>query len=92
MINSTFVVKHYAGEVSYTIDGFLSKNNDTLSNDLTALCRSSTITLLSEIFAAKEAKAQAAIAAKDASSRPTGMSRAALEPKPSRRQPAAPVD
>ena len=66
MINSTFVVKHYAGEVSYTIDGFLSKNNDTLSNDLTALCRSSTITLLSEIFAAKEAKAQAAIAAKDA--------------------------
>ena len=29
-----FVVKHFAGDVSYAIDGFLSKNNDSIQDDL----------------------------------------------------------
>jgi hypothetical protein len=29
-----FSIKHFAGEVSYTVEGFLEKNNDTLYTDL----------------------------------------------------------
>eukprot|EP00439_Symbiodinium_sp_Y106_P085130 s629_g27.t1 len=32
--NSTFIVKHFAGPVTYTVDGFLEKNRDRLSQDL----------------------------------------------------------
>lgn len=30
----TFIVKHFAGDVEYVIDGFLMKNNDSLQEDL----------------------------------------------------------
>ena len=63
---TTFVVKHYAGEVAYTVEGFLGKNNDTLSNDLTLLCQSSTQSLLAGVVKAHEAKKEAAAAARDA--------------------------
>ncbi|EGC40078.1 class VII unconventional myosin [Dictyostelium purpureum] len=34
---TTFVVKHYAGEVAYDTSGFLDKNKDTVSDDLLGL-------------------------------------------------------
>ena len=37
-----FVVKHYAGDVTYCINGFLDTNKDTLFNDLIDLCTKST--------------------------------------------------
>ena len=43
--NDRFVVKHFAGDVTYTVDGFLSKNNDSLQEGLTE-----TITTSSSIF------------------------------------------
>ncbi|RYH20822.1 hypothetical protein EON65_22400 [archaeon] len=38
--NNSFVLKHFAGEVLYTIDGFLAKNNDALQEDLMKLLTS----------------------------------------------------
>lgn len=39
--NTIFAIKHFAGEVQYVIDGFLSKNNDSLQDDLVQLLASS---------------------------------------------------
>lgn len=35
--NDAFIIAHFAGSVTYTINGFLDKNNDTLQEDLLAL-------------------------------------------------------
>ena len=41
--NSTgFLIKHYAGDVEYNIDGFCEKNRDVLFQDLIELMKSST--------------------------------------------------
>lgn len=39
--NDSFVLRHFAGEVTYTVDGFLSKNNDALQEDLMKLLKCS---------------------------------------------------
>lgn len=39
--NDSFIVAHFAGNVTYTIAGFLEKNNDTLQEDLLTLMDSS---------------------------------------------------
>eukprot|EP00039_Didymoeca_costata_P012699 m.184053 g.184053 ORF g.184053 m.184053 type:complete len:928 (+) comp15556_c0_seq2:1512-4295(+) len=46
-----FILKHYAGDVAYTAQGFLNKNADTLFKDLSRLMFSSKIKVLKEAFA-----------------------------------------
>ena len=45
-----FVVVHYAGEVLYTVNGFVEKNVETLSNELKDLGSTSSNTLIHGIF------------------------------------------
>lgn len=40
--SSGFIIKHYAGDVEYNIDGFCEKNRDVLFQDLIDLMKSST--------------------------------------------------
>lgn len=40
---SGFLIKHYAGDVEYNIDGFCEKNRDLLFQDLIDLGRSSNV-------------------------------------------------
>jgi len=45
-----FVIKHYAGDVTYTVTGFLDKNTDTLFKDLARLMFSSGNSVLKSCF------------------------------------------
>ena len=45
-----FVVKHYAGDVAYTIDGFLDANNDLLYRDLKVAMLSATNIVINATF------------------------------------------
>lgn len=45
-----FTIKHYAGDVTYNVDGFLDKNRDTLYNDIITLCQSSDLRFLTSLF------------------------------------------
>lgn len=45
-----FVVKHYAGSVSYVVYGFLDKNKDTMPEDLRQLLSTSASNLLATLF------------------------------------------
>ena len=44
-----FSICHYAGEVTYVIEGFLDKNRDTLSDDVLNAIRSSKCSLIAEL-------------------------------------------
>eukprot|EP00730_Choanoeca_flexa_P001716 TRINITY_DN10754_c0_g1_i3.p1 TRINITY_DN10754_c0_g1~~TRINITY_DN10754_c0_g1_i3.p1 ORF type:complete len:1194 (+),score=379.51 TRINITY_DN10754_c0_g1_i3:43-3624(+) len=46
-----FHLTHYAGEVTYQTDGFLEKNRDQISADVTKLMQSSGSALLASLFA-----------------------------------------
>lgn len=48
-----FVIKHYAGDVTYNINGFLDKNRDTLFHDLVQLCLNSGNPLMKELFSSE---------------------------------------
>jgi myosin-1 len=50
----SFVVKHYAGDVTYTIANFLDKNNDLLFRDLKAAMVSCTNVVIKSVFTAEE--------------------------------------
>ena len=47
-----FAIRHYAGEVVYTPQGFLNKNNDKLSPDVVELLSASTLGLAQNLFSA----------------------------------------
>jgi len=44
--DSTFVVAHFAGKVSYTVEGFLEKNKDALHDDIAACTRRASVALV----------------------------------------------
>lgn len=50
----TFIIKHYAGEVEYEIDGFVEKNKDTVSDLITQTLAKSTVPLIAKLFQPKE--------------------------------------
>lgn len=50
-----FSVLHFAGEVSYSVSGFLEKNSDTLYTDLEELMVKSSYPLAAEIFSSDPA-------------------------------------
>jgi len=45
-----FTIVHYAGAVTYLVDGFLDKNRDTLADDLVAVMRLSANKMINELF------------------------------------------
>ena len=66
MLNHAFKVRHYAGEVTYSVAGFLAKNNDTLSAELSKLCAASACSVLGAAFSAREEKRGGETAAREA--------------------------
>uniref|UniRef100_A0A0N5A516 Myosin motor domain-containing protein n=1 Tax=Parastrongyloides trichosuri TaxID=131310 RepID=A0A0N5A516_PARTI len=46
----SFIIKHYAGDVRYDIDGFCERNRDVLNQDLIQLMQSSTTSFFSSLF------------------------------------------
>ena len=52
--SGVFTIKHYAGNVMYTVEGFSERNRDTLSADLVQLMQQSTRPFLAALFAAEE--------------------------------------
>ncbi|XP_022668747.1 unconventional myosin-XV-like isoform X2 [Varroa destructor] len=50
MSSLEFGIRHYAGQVWYSVDGFLDKNRDTLRPDVTELLIASKITMISKMF------------------------------------------
>jgi myosin heavy subunit len=47
----TFIVRHYAGDVTYNVSGWLEKNRDTLKPELQAALRESTDPVVASVFA-----------------------------------------
>jgi len=45
-----FAVRHFAGTVSYTVNGFIDKNNDNLSPDLVQVLKQSTEPFIASLF------------------------------------------
>ena len=45
-----FIVVHYAGEVTYEIDGFVEKNKDAVSNLITEVLANSKSQIISSIY------------------------------------------
>ncbi|XP_064096638.1 unconventional myosin-XV-like isoform X3 [Macrobrachium nipponense] len=50
MSSMEFGIKHYAGQVWYSVEGFLDKNRDTLRNDVVELLISSKLSMVSAMF------------------------------------------
>eukprot|EP00727_Mastigamoeba_balamuthi_P003513 m51a1_g13159 putative myosin ii heavy chain (1836) ;mRNA; f:40709-47438 len=66
--SSEFVLKHYAGWVTYTVDDWLTRNKNPLHEDLVEATRQARVRLVQELFAA-DTNAAAAVAAAAAARR-----------------------
>ena len=55
----TFIVKHFAGDVIYAVEGFMQKNSDKLLPDLEAAMLGSQSDFTKSIFAQGKADAEA---------------------------------
>ncbi|CCK70935.1 myosin 1 KNAG_0F02720 [Huiozyma naganishii CBS 8797] len=53
-LEDCFILKHYAGDVEYNVDGWLSKNKDPLNENLLSVMSSSTNTLVSSFFSIED--------------------------------------
>ena len=53
-----FTISHYAGRVSYNINGFVEKNKDTLANESRMLMTSSCNGIVAEVFATTDYQAE----------------------------------
>ncbi|VEU19599.1 DEKNAAC100837 [Brettanomyces naardenensis] len=53
-VRDGFVVKHYAGEVSYSVDGWLDKNKDPLSSTMVDLLSDSKNIFISDMFESQD--------------------------------------
>ncbi|KAJ3266899.1 cytochrome c oxidase subunit 1 [Chytriomyces hyalinus] len=53
---NVFGVKHYAGDVVYTVDGFLEKNKDALQDELFDLISSSSYPFIASIITTKDSE------------------------------------
>ena len=49
-----FVVKHYAGDVTYNVDGFIDKNNDRLYRDLIEVFTTTSHLVVKQLFSESE--------------------------------------
>jgi len=54
----TFIVSHYAGDVTYEIEGFVEKNKDSVSKVIEEALKASKSQLLSELFNKEEDESQ----------------------------------
>ncbi|XP_031570489.1 unconventional myosin-IXa-like [Actinia tenebrosa] len=52
LINPSFMVKHYAGNVEYQITGFLDKNRDLMRPDILSILKSSNLKFIRELIGA----------------------------------------
>ncbi|GLD93857.1 hypothetical protein PINS_up002462 [Pythium insidiosum] len=57
-IRDTFIVRHYAGTVRYTVDSFIDKNNNVISDQLEELLKRSTARILQEITGRNRSQSQ----------------------------------
>ena len=48
--NNSFQLRHFAGEVCYSVSSFLERNNESLSADLRALLRGSELSLITKLL------------------------------------------
>ena len=48
-VQTDFIVAHYAGKVSYNVNGFVEKNRDTLPNECRVLLSGSSNKILAEV-------------------------------------------
>jgi myosin-1 len=55
-----FVVRHYAGDVAYNVNGYCEKNRDVMFQDLVELVRGSSNSFISELFPAPASEQQTA--------------------------------
>ncbi|KAG7396585.1 hypothetical protein PHYBOEH_002047 [Phytophthora boehmeriae] len=75
-IRDTFLIRHYAGTVSYTIDSFVDKNNNIISDQFEELLKNSTSRVLQDLTGngrnGNRARSESNVSTKSTGSSPLG--------------------